>query len=164
MGILDFQPLGNVSDGWFAQIAHGIESAGRTLFGNGVYNNMEIAANQHVGAINQQAIHNALAGSATPHHAIQAGTTAIAPLVNPTVRQLPQLTITGVQTMTTAVRQTIVDVLPDLTSWLPRMPDLTGWLMPLLIGVGILGGGSLLVGALASPSTPRQPSRRSAAY
>ncbi len=84
--------LGNVNDGWFAQLAHGIESVGRSMLnliscGNGwgdkLYDNMATAATAHVETINQKAITQALRRSATKQQAIAAGSSAMERLINP---------------------------------------------------------------------------------
>ena len=140
--------LGDVNDGWFAQLAHGVENGGRWVGnlvtggsgGDTFYNNMGNQANTVVSNINQNAINAATANGATPHQALNAGSNAMEPLINPTVSDLPNLVATGGQVATNTVAETVGNALaPDFSS--------------LLIG-GAIAGGAILLGNLMSPRTP----------
>ncbi len=144
--------LGDVNDGWFAKLAHGVEDVGRGVGnfftggsgGDTFYNNMGNQANQVVSNINQNAINQATAAGATPHQALNAGSAAMDRLTNPqNASDLLNLTGAGAQTAGNTVADTVGNLMPS--------PDLGGLMMGALAV-----GGTLLACEMfsSSPSTP----------
>jgi hypothetical protein len=141
--------LGNVNDGWFAQLAHGCENVGR-FFGLGrVYDNMGVAAERHITQVNQDAINRALAQGQTPMQALQTANGMLErDYIHPQgIGDLGPLTSAGFSTMREGVSTTI-------------NPDGLGALMPLLVGAGVLGAGFLAANALGGSGETPRPSRR----
>lgn len=148
--------LGNVNDGWFAQLAHGCENVGRFFGLGGLYDNMGAAAERQITQINDNNINQALAQGQSPMQALQTANGILERnYIHPQgIGDLGPLVSTGWSTMREGVAHTV-------------NPDGLGALMPLLVGAGVLGAGYLAANAMGGSGEPARPSRRereSAAY
>jgi len=151
--------LGNVENGWFAQLAHAVQAAGRTTlnfvscgnhWGDRFYSSMDAAANHYIARVNDQAISQALANGATQHQALSAANAVLETKANPkTLKELASLACDG----TSIAGQTVKGVATPV--YVPM--DFLGMLTPILIGAGVLGGIYLLADAFSgSPASSRR--------
>ena len=134
--------LGNVENGWFAQLCHGCEDLSSgviNLFNPGsgekFYGTMNQVANERVGKINQQAFDEAKKNGATDAEAYAKASAAMDGLANPeSMKDFGKLFGTG---------RSVADCTMAKYAGQGKEFDL-GALTPVLIGVGVLGGGFLL--------------------
>ncbi len=136
--------LGNVENGWFAQLAHGCEWAGRNTlnavslgghWGDKLYGEMHKVVDAHVTTLNQQAIDQALQQGCTQHQALSSASAAMENIADPkTVVDLTKLFSVGATACLETGKNLVVEALT---------PDLLGALAPLGIGLAVLGGAYL---------------------
>lgn len=156
--------LGNVENGWFAQLAHGCEWASRgTLnfvscgnqWGDHVYGTMHDAANAHVGAINQQAINDAMARGQTQIQALNTASAKMDGIADPkTFEQGGELLSAGTAVSGQTVSAVGTDMMNAIKSFMT--PDY----MPLVIGAGVLGTAFAAASVLGAPAKPAATPRK----
>lgn len=145
--------LGDVNNGWFAQLAGAGEWLGRQVGLGTVYDHMETAANTHMQNVSNQAQATALANGATPVQALQQANGALNSYANPQgLGDLGKLFGTGAQVAYEGTSNAIAKA---------TAPDYSG-LLTILAGAGVVGGVYLLADNMSSspkapPSTPRAP-------
>ncbi len=140
--------LGNVENGWFAQVAHFGEGMGRFLGLGGVYENMEKGATQRIEGINNSAYNAAIAQGKTPIQAHQAANGELGKYSNPhSANDFGNLLASGAGTARDAVFKAL-------------SPDNMEAAAPLLLGAGLLGAGYLVADAFTSSSPAPTPAPR----
>lgn len=141
--------LGHPTNGWFAKLAHGVESVGRFFGLGGVYNRMETHAGRYAGNVNQAAIQHATQSNATQQQALQAGSAAMDRLANPaSMGDIAQLTGAGGQVATQATGEAIRDTLNPFAG--------IDWGMLALIGGGIAAAAIAVPSLLPGSGTSRR--------
>lgn len=157
--------LGNVENGWFAQLAHGCQALSQgTLnlvscgnqWGDKFYGQMENAANQYVAGVNEHAIQKAITEGATQHQALSAGTAALEKVAQPAnVGELLNLAGAGVKVSADTVGSSAKEVFNAANP-----PASFEALTPLLAGLGILGGAYVVTNLCCNGPAPSKGKRR----
>ncbi len=146
---MGFDILGDVNTGWFAQLAHGCESVGRSClngisgsgrWGDAFYGTMEQQANNYVQGVNNAVIQQQVQNGATQMQALNAASAEMSRLANPqNLSDLGNLTGAGLSVSGSTVKQTIANGLTagSEIDWSAILPWAIG-------GVAAVGGTLLL--------------------